>query len=60
MVKTSSSDVQKGVWNEDGDAKMAAFAPKQHGTGNWTASSKRSGREIVMSEFLIFFFFCRV
>ncbi|XP_057806351.1 transcription factor MYB35-like [Salvia miltiorrhiza] len=45
MVKTSSSELHKAAWNEDGDAKMAAaFASKQRGTGNWTTSSKRSGQ----------------
>ncbi|KAH6756968.1 hypothetical protein C2S53_009202 [Perilla frutescens var. hirtella] len=44
MVKTSISDVQKGVWNEDEDGKTASYASKQRAAGNWTTSSKRSGQ----------------
>lgn len=47
MVKTSTSDLQKSAyWNEEEDAKMAAFPSKQRGTGNWSTTLKRSGMQI--------------
>ncbi|KAL8464902.1 hypothetical protein ACS0TY_034402 [Phlomoides rotata] len=44
MVKPSSSDTQKGFWNDDEDEKTITCALKQNGTGNWTTFSKRSGQ----------------
>ncbi|XP_059643329.1 transcription factor MYB35-like [Cornus florida] len=45
MVRTPCCDkqnVKRGLWTANEDAKMLAYVSK-HGTGNWTAVSKKAG-----------------